>query len=148
MKKIIRKSCFETNSSSTHSLSVDESFSESLLETVPLDNGVFKHSCYGDYGWEIETYNDVIDKIDYMSIYVRDWCGGRSDEFKDVLTRVIMEQSQASGVEINFGSDDDGYIDHQSVECNDYHYLFESPELLRMFIFSPKSSFRTDNDNH
>lgn len=157
--KIIRRNCFETNSSSTHSISI--SSSDDLNQTVPLDsNGNFTHILSGDYGWEINDYNDVISKIDYMGIYARDWAKGREEYFKSILEGVIQNQSGAKSVNVDFGQKkkseytedyeyyENGYIDHQSVECSDYDYLFEEPSKLHKFLFSSQSSFRTDNDNH
>lgn len=151
MKTIIRKGCFETNSSSTHSITIDESSSADMLQTVPLEDGVFRHTLCGEYGWEQETYHDIESKIDYMAIYARDWGGNRSDELKETLVRVIKEHTAASSVEIDWadsGKWNEGSIDHQSVECEDYHHVFDNDETLRNFLFSRSSLFETDNDNH
>lgn len=166
MPKIIRSSCFETNSSSTHSITIDSTSNESLYNPVPpymiSEEGVFNHTCHGEYGWEIDTYTDVGTKIDYMSIYVRDWSKERQLKFMEVLENVVREHSGVSEVNFNFGdystfeyngnpykNYNEAHIDHQSVEDSDYDYLFENNgEKLKAFLFAPNSYFQTDNDNH
>lgn len=63
-----------------------------------------------------------------------------------------MVLSGCKDIIFNFSSDFNhsnwSYIDHQSVDDNDYRYLFEDPEQLRQFIFNPNSVLITDNDNH
>jgi hypothetical protein len=154
MKKI-RNSVFETNSSSTHSISLsDIPLNPDVMQTLPIDeNGVVTLSG-GDYGWEIETYRDAISKANYALVYAMDWSGDRSEEFQEILKDVIKEQTGCKDVIFEGGlcdwkeGFDFGYIDHQSVEDNDLHYLFEDKEKLRNFIFNPMSILETDNDNH
>lgn len=151
MKKI-RTGVFETNSSSTHSISIANTDSGKLMEiVVPNDEGnIVLYG--GEFGWEYNKYYDALNKASYMAIYAVDWCGERSDEFVQILKDVIKEQTGCKDVIFAFSSDYDSchwsYIDHQSVENQEYHYLFEDSELLRQFIFNPNSYLITDNDNH
>lgn len=144
--KQIRSSVFETNSSSTHSLTVGETGS-GVMATLWIDEEGKVKIGGGDFGWEQEIYHDAQTKADYLAIYARecypdDRIGSLS--LWDILSSVI--QTQTGCREVVYESD--GYIDHQSVEDNDLHGLFESPAQLREFIFNPTSYLETDNDNH
>jgi hypothetical protein len=154
MKKI-RNSVFETNSSSTHSISLsDIPLNNDVMQTLPIDENGVVTLRGGEYGWEQQTYDDAIDKANYALVYVMDWSGERSEEFQKILKDVIIGQTGCSdvvfeGVKRSWSDNlDFGYIDHQSVEDNDLHHLFEDSEKLRQFIFNPMSILETDNDNH
>lgn len=150
--KTIRQSIFETNSSSTHSLTISRGLCDGLTEEwLPNDYG-FITVPTGDFGWEEEYYYDAPTKAGYLSIYARDWACGKESEFRQILYDVIAEQTECQNIvfeaDDNEGSFSNGYIDHQSVEDNDLDYLFEDPELIRDFIFNKRSVLKTDNDNH
>lgn len=145
MKKKIRKGVFETNSSSTHSISIAVGNNEGLLDTiVPNEDGVIVLTG-GEFGWEIEEYNDAITKANYCAIDQLN-----NDERVEMLKRVIKEQTGAKMVTSIISDDwdngDYSYIDHQSVGTSDE--AFESEEKLREFIFNKNSILYTDNDNH
>lgn len=152
--KLIRHSVFETNSSSCHSVSVT---SDTKLTDIPTPNknGDVLIELEGTYGWEQDIYGNFYDKVDYLGIYARDWAGDRSEEFTQILCDVIKEVSGANEVMIvskkdmswGDGKYDMGGIDHQSVEDQDYHYLFEDTDTLKRFLFNTGSYFQTDNDN-
>jgi hypothetical protein len=148
-----RQAVFETNSSSTHSLSIS-SGSADLLDTLPLNEQGEVVLNGGQFGWEVEDYSDAGTKASYAAIYVLAWSGEKSAKYKDVLDTVIKQQTGCTNVVYNFSTDwsNDGretsYIDHQSVEGGELDYLFEDPEVLRQFIFNPHSVLHTDNDNY
>jgi hypothetical protein len=147
-----RQAAFETNSSSTHSLSIS-SGSTDLLDTLPLNEQGEVVLNGGQFGWGVEDYSDAGTKASYAAIYVSDWSGEKSAEFKEVLDTVIKQQTGCSNVVYDFSTDwshprETSYIDHQSVEGGQLDYLFEDPELLRQFIFNPRSVLHTDNDNY
>ena len=151
MKKI-RNAVFETNSSSSHSISVSEVNSDELMDNVMLmdenDNVVVEP---GEFGWEQEVYNDSVTKASYMLTYVKNYCGDDESKFEEMLKNVIMEQTGCNDVIFNESSDQYwkfGYIDHQSSSDNAYHWVFEDKETLRQFIFNKESILETDNDNH
>ena len=172
MKKI-RKGVFEINSSSCHSISIDNTSLE--FEKVNLDeNGIF-YIYSNDFGWEQEDYSHYSDKCSYLAIYIRDWCGEREQEFRSIFEQCIKDYTQCSeivyedlvwdtelatynhhqtGEECSYMRKlGNSYIDHQSVEDQDYHYLFDknNPEYvegeLKNFLFNPNSTLTTDNDN-
>jgi hypothetical protein len=66
---------------------------------------------------------------------------------------MVLDHTGASDIDFNFDIDtndysfNNGYIDHQSVEDKDLHYLFKDPMLLKAFIFGKGGLVHTDNDN-
>ena len=151
MKKI-RNAVFETNSSSSHSISVSEVNSDELMDNVMVmdenDNVVVEP---GEFGWEEEVYTDSVTKASYMLTYVKNYCGDKEAEFEGMLKEVIKEQTGCN--DVIFNETDDkwykfGYIDHQSSSDNQLHWVFEDKETLRQFIFNRESILETDNDNH
>ena len=154
MKKT-RQQVFETNSSSTHSISISKLNDNDILDVlIPDEDGnIVLHG--GEFGWELETYNDAQSKASYAAIYVMQWAREDSENFKEILIDIIKEQTGCNEVIFDFSSkynDESGkewaYIDHQSVEDKDLHYMFEDPSKLRNFIFNKQSVLETDNDNH
>ena len=144
----IRKSVFETNSSSTHSLSISDI--GGLYQTLRHSDGIISVPLgFYEFGWEQETYYDAESKLAYMMIYARDWSKGKEKEFFEILKEIVEKQTGCILInDESEGGYDNGYIDHQSVEDCDLHYMFYEPELIRQFIFNPNSYLETDNDNH
>jgi hypothetical protein len=134
MKKNIRKAVFETNSSSTHSVHIDNE--TILLDTSLVPNEEGELYFYGnDYGWEVESYNDAHSKIDYVSLLI-------NPEQEKMLVDVIKEQTGAK--EVNFKKE--GYVDHGS-EHGIVGEAFTDKETLRNYIFNMNSFLFTTNDN-
>jgi len=154
MKKT-RQQVFETNSSSTHSISISELNDNDILDVlIPDEDGNIVLEG-GEFGWDINAYNDAQSKASYAAIYAMEWARDDSENFIKILINVIKEQTGCNEVIFNFSSeynDQSGkkwaYIDHQSVEDKKLHYMFENPSTLRNFIFNKKSVLETDNDNH
>lgn len=164
----IRRGIFETNSSSTHSISIalglpptdieltpDEQRlleklegSSALLDRLtPDEDGVLRlEYCNREFGWERETYTDAGTKAVYCFIDQR----GNEDRLK-MLKEVLMEQTKAVAVDFGYDPEADyrsgewGYIDHQSAGTSDP--AFADKETLRNFIFNRHSRLETDNDN-
>lgn len=132
----IRHSVFETNSSSTHSISINALGTNNIINKLPVEDGVVK-IYEGEFGWEQESYTDSAIKASYCFVYAK-----RDPQKLAMLSEVITNEMQAP---VEFIATDDGYIDHQSWEiCKE---AFESKENLRNFIFNPNSVLTTDNDN-
>lgn len=172
---LIRNNVFETNSSSCHSLEITD---ETELNDIPIpdDEGVIT-LLSGDFGWELRTYYSFESKAAYLIVYIRDWCKDqkedRKEEFKTILEDLIKEKTGGTvayelgfwdrktvtykdkqGKEFSYETNEgDGYIDHQSVEDKDLHFLFDKTHKdyiegeLERFLFNKKSVLETDNDN-
>lgn len=140
----IRKNAFETNSSSSHSLTIDASFNP-IDTIIPDENGIITFDGNYEFGWDQDDFYGSYMKIIYCLIDL----GAHQSSHRDedgikMLLDVIKEHTGAKEIiiEIDSGS----YIDHQS--CGVTNELFESKEKLVNFIFNPDSYFSTDNDNH
>lgn len=129
----IRQSAFETNSSSSHSITVAENTVYDLMDLsiIPDEKGIviINGQCFG---WEWRRYNDARTKAAYCMV----------DGKTDLLKEVIKEQTGAKDVIIN--TSDDYYIDHQSCGTT---YDLSTREKLRDFIFNKNSWLFTGNDN-
>ena len=147
----IRKSVFETNSSSSHSISISAGDSDVLMDIIEIpESGVLELGS-GKYGWEWEKYNDAYTKADYCALY----CRGNKER-RLMLTEVLKKQTGAEAVVFTDDKYDDGgerndvgYIDHQS-DAGDgqaAEEAFQSPESLRNFIFNKNSWLFLGNDN-
>jgi len=137
--KNFRTSVFETNSSSTHSVSIYAA-TKGLYDTItPNEEGVI-HLEGDDFGWEWQSYNDSLVKANYAAIFSR-----KSPVYRDMLIEVIKDHTGAK--EIIFG--ESGYIDHQSdlSEGGDAEKAFDTPITLKNFLFHPESWLFTGNDN-
>jgi hypothetical protein len=146
--KNIRNGVFETNSSSTHSISISSN-SDGILETLPVSKKGFVHLSGGEFGWEERQYNDAETKANYCAVDTMD---ARFMHHRALLIKVICEHTGAKGVSFDFTNDYENkkfpqaYIDHQS--CGTSHSAFVTEASLKQFIFDRSSTLTTDNDNH
>jgi hypothetical protein len=138
-----RNKVFETNSSSTHSISIEVGQNWDNIELNDKGNIVLEG---GEFGWEERVYTDALTKANYCAV---DSLG--DDTKQDMLKEVIKEYTGAKEVEI-LASDESwdspyySYIDHQS--AGESEEAFSSHETLKNFIFNKSSCLQTDNDNH
>ncbi len=149
----IRKSIFETNSSSSHSLSLgqlndgDEKMDCEFNESITLGNG--------DYNWEWEDYGSWIDKADYVTILLLgSRLGDRWGEEK-IASNDIKKDSEADMIvsvihrkypnaEITF--DLTGGIDHESDYVQDW--MKNEDDLFTFFFGDGGVSTGNDNDDN
>jgi len=142
--KQIREKVFETNSSSSHSITIEPSNDGLYDIIIPDDDGNITLTG-GEFGWGIEEFSDALTKANYCGV------DNLSNEDKlDILKEVIREQTGCNEVIIDISEDwkdaNHSYIDHESHGTSDE--AFESKETLRDFIFSKNSVLYIDNDNH
>lgn len=135
--KTIRYNTFETNSSSSHSLTYDGkgTFQEWDGVTRQLVLG------YGQYDWESMDYTEPLTKADYLAVYSfyekSDW--GRPIDGKQIQTWIKEILNESYGIpldEISFTSQPgmkryESFIDHQSLYQDE---LVGSKEHMRNFI--------------
>lgn len=160
--RITRHGVFETNSSSTHSITINtENFIDSSQSVKDIMNelGEIEIKC-GCFGWEIEEHFSVYSKLQYLITYImRNYDNHNKEDQQvymisqpeyDILCRVMGEVLEEFCGFIVRESDDPyaiyGYIDHQSLGVPEI--LFQSKEKLSNFIFNKNSYLVTDNDNH
>ena len=165
MKIQIRKSVFETNSSSVHTLTITKNSNNlKFPKKLIFDSGDYgwEHACLttpeekASYLWEgiisvfpdhenknLTEYNKAIDSITKI--------------LKSVGVKVIFKYNNPKYKETEWGNyyefydknsnADDGYIDHSS-ELTTFLYdvCFDKTKLLN-YLFSTESFIKTGNDN-
>jgi hypothetical protein len=168
--KQIRHSAFETNSSSAHSITI--AYGGYDYDEVPWllvdENGVC--NIYpGEFGWEVEHYNDPTTKASYCLTWLKHYEENEKhghqtksiEREKQMFIDVIKRVTGATEVKFVPAFTDEGktpaiacelwgYIDHQSIEDDGGALtpVWKSEETLESFIFNPQSVLYTDNDNH
>lgn len=159
MKTQIRRSVFETNSSSTHSIAIKKDFD---INSIPENKRKVQFNV-GQFGWEFDTYDDIYSKASYL--YTAIFCGGSKNPEEDwnkivkILddNRVVhveepytVEHEKYEGVDYDvykFPSNEFPYIDHAGETFDLIQALTSSSELLLSFLFDDSSVIATGNDN-
>lgn len=165
--KQIRQSVFETNSSSTHSISVSYN-TKGIQQTLDVDNLGVVTLDGGEFGWQEEEFYSAQIKANYCAVFFMQPLASLKeydkDNSKDILQlnsmknmfeKVIKEHTGCKEIvyDFQFGEcmkNNWSYIDHASgyFEGGDCLYAFKSEENLKAFLFNPDSYVKTDNDNH
>lgn len=139
----IRKNVFETNSSSSHSISI--SSRNNLFDYLEQDeNGVITLNG-GEFGWTGGDFFDAETKANYCAVDCH------NDPVKTkMLIEVIKDHTGCKDVVFNINTDYNSgnwsYIDHQSQGTS--WDAFTSRDTLKRFIFNPESYLTLDNDNY
>lgn len=158
MKRQIRRSVFETNSSSTHSFTYGGAYNN--LEIDEFDNCV--HTYLSEFGWEVHDYFDSKAKLDYIllaaanftdhSFWYHDSFEEELASFKETeefqrIEEAVKSVMNCDGIVIEYGAE--GYIDHQSLEYSSFDEWLDDTyaDSVEDFIFGGVV-LHTDNDNH
>ncbi len=148
----IRKSVFETNSSSSHSLTMGKGD----LVASPFPASVLRQGVValqvGEYGWEWYRYYSAQEKLNYLLTQVTDGHVETDiDELCDMnpnvaMMRKVVKEHTGCDLQVMPGS---GYIDHQSARGDGGNglELFDDEDKLKRFIFDSTSYIQTGNDN-
>ncbi len=141
----IRKSVFETNSSSTHSICIAKEGSFDVPSEI--------HFEFGEFGWEYDRFDSTWEKASYL------YTGLFANERHEDIER-IGDMLREAGVAVTFQDPgkptvsgdwryypDSGYVDH-SDELKEFldAVVSDSGSLMR-FLFSGLSFIITGNDN-
>lgn len=166
MKRQIRKSVFETNSSSMHSLTVMPNGNMDDLIVDELENKVITE--FGEFGWgEDISYRDAATKLSYlmtMIIELNHDCISveefyKLEDFKRV-NEVVSNYCHCDGIKVKskikkyceeFGkyyNEHDGYVDHESVCSIDHLLTAHGKCTIEEFIFDTGIELIIDRDNY
>lgn len=168
MKVQIRQGVFETNSSSTHAISI---IKKSNIKEYP-DKVIFDK---GEFGWDFDIYFSTSDKAAYLWESIIGYYSNNIDKIKECMC-VITETLEKYGIKAIFvydditmhtrtygddktytytcvtcknaeGDKDDGYIDHTE-ELGPFieSVVFNEQRLLN-YLFDYNSYVSTGNDN-
>lgn len=143
MKRQIRRSTFETNSSSTHAICI----TKSDVDKTNLPNYVeFEH---GEFGWEVAEYHELYYKASYLYQAICSCSYGDDDE-KEKMLDEISETLSKYGITCTFEPDTsewgDGYIDHGSETIDFVKAVLSDEDKLLRYLFGD-SFVVTGNDN-
>ena len=150
----IRKSVFETNSSSMHSVCI----SGGNARYADFPNGVIEAEFEG-YGWGYDELTSISEKISYvltcMQYYDQDIRNVADLKESVYFTWLSQMVHGYTGAKIEILSEDDntdmGYVDHQSSDMLDDYFRNDEnvfKENMKELIFNPNISIVIDNDNH
>lgn len=151
MKQQIRYGTFETNSSSTHSLTMGTG----KLVAQPFDKDILRAGVVkvhpGEYGWEFYRYYTPREKLNYLVSQAlgngRMVSHGTTQELLEespklaMLAKVVKEYTGCD-IEIVKGQPS---IDHDSLGVG--HELYETESTLKKFLFDETAFIQTGNDN-
>ena len=132
--KTIRTSTFETNSSSSHSLTISRANNSAKLNFKGKDV-TFSG---GEYGWGYDDLTTPFEKMEYIAQEIIITNNTKLKEWFES----ILEDCNCGEIIYNNA---DGYIDHQS--CGTVNRDVSSKEELFDLIFG-SGRIIIDNDNH
>ncbi len=142
----IRMRCFETNSSSVHS--VVYSKNDLMPSELKIGKDGYIHMEYGEFDSSEAEYYDQYTKLQYLltAAYYLDseWDTGCNYEFKRIED-AIKEYTGAKGIVIS--EYPEPYIDHQSVPYgeNELVNTWREDDVIN-FVFNKSIGLRTDCD--
>ena len=136
----IRKSVFETNSSSTHSISLGSGNFKISDKSFGVGGVIYIYP--GEFGWEVEKHDDIWTKASYALT----WARANGVIYATMLREVIEKVTKCRVGFVPIAPNDWGYIDHQSEGVG--AQVFKNKKTLTNFIFNSESVLYTDNDNH
>jgi hypothetical protein len=84
MQKLIRHGVFETNSSSSHSISISHDVRK-YQTLFPDEDGAYIFDG-GEFGWGYDSYTDADTKANYVATMSKELGEGRGDECDDGST--------------------------------------------------------------
>ena len=155
MKQKVRKSIFETNSSSTHSIVIGNN-GEDIYAGLPK-----QLEFHGDeFGWEHRLHTDTQTKADYLFTSLL-YMGKEHtpyeymERIKEILAKwnieatfdEIEEKRYDSGYVCYEVKDKFCYVDHGDGNKDLVKALCEDEALLMNYLFSDGSYVETSNDN-
>jgi hypothetical protein len=154
MKRQIRQSCFETNSSSTHAICIATDTLYNIPKTVSFG--------FGDFGWRFDKLTSRQERANYLYTCLG-YCN--FSELKKYI-EFISNTLYKNGVkDIDFESfklgiyywnnkteiyfePNDGYVDHGNETKEFVDAVCSNEKMLLDYLFSDKSFILTGNDNY
>lgn len=145
---LVRDGVFETNSSSCHSFTSNNSETLTSLHSNTEDGNGYYCSMSSDFGWEQDEYFMPDAKLEYLCLL----CSFDNSVNYERMELIKAMFKDHTGLDLIVNENPTGYVDHQSHDIIDPLFapdLFESVnENLKRFVFDPGWILKTDNDNH
>jgi len=147
----IRRSVFETNSSSMHSVSISD-----VDHLVTYNEPIFGR--FGEFGWGYEELTSVEDKLSYVLTSIQYYDSSdeytiENSQFYIWLNEMVKDFTGFEiDLKINYGDFHPiGYVDHQSINILNEYWdgdEIKFKENMKELIFNQKYKIIIDNDNH
>lgn len=143
----IRKSLFETNSSSVHAICVAKENNYDIPKSL--------HFSFGEFGWEERVLSspEALASYLYTAIYI---CGENErydvEDYKNYIYETLGKYGcdctfETPVYDKHYGWFDSGYIDHGYELVDFVDSIKHSEKRLLRYLFSPDSYIVTGNDN-
>ena len=138
-----RNKVFETNSSSTHCITVSDR--KDWEYDLPI---TVKPAWYGEFGWEWETWDSVEEKLAYMirCLITYDY----TEETLQDKIKPIQERLHNLGIDFELPTYNewlDGYVDHEDWYQEEMEDIYNNDNDLLNFLLSDYSYIEGGNDN-
>ena len=151
--KVTRKSVFETNSSSMHSLAM---IGKDRMGTYNFEENVVIQS--DEYGWSGDDLNSPLEKLSYIAtmIQYKDCsCAVEDSKYFKWLAEMFKDYTGSNLIYAPYDKKDeynrDGYVDHQSTDTLDDQWSDDEDKFkskMKDIVFNDKYFIIIDNDNH
>lgn len=142
----IRKTIFETNSSSTHAICIQKD-----NKNIFIPEELYFH--FGEFGWDETAANEPADYLYTAIYYIYKYCEENIRKFED-YKNYIYNTLAKYGCEAEFDDkfyDDEGwirgYIDHAGELTEFLDKIRHSEKRLIRYLFGNESFILTGNDN-
>ena len=123
-----RNKVFETNSSSTHCITVSDR--KDWKCDLPI---TVKPAWYGEFGWEWETWSSVEEKLAYM--------------IRCLIAYDYTEKTLQDKIKPTYNEWLDGYVDHEDWYQEEMEDIYNNDNDLLNFLLSEYSYIEGGNDN-
>lgn len=138
-----RNKVFETNSSSTHCITVSDR--KDWKYDLPI---AVKPAWYGEFGWEWETWDSVEEKLAYMirCLIAYDY----TEKTLQDKIKPIQERLHNLGIDFELPTYNewlDGYVDHEDWYQEEMEDIYNNDNDLLNFLLSEYSYIEGGNDN-
>lgn len=138
-----RNKVFETNSSSTHCITVSDR--KDWKYDLPI---AVKPAWYGEFGWEWETWSSVEEKLAYMirCLIAYDY----TEKTLQDKIKPIQERLHNLGIDFELPTYNewlDGYVDHEDWYQEEMEDIYNNDNDLLNFLLSEYSYIEGGNDN-
>ncbi len=139
----IREGCFETNSSSQHSIVISKCF-DGVIDSslIPDSNGVL-HFGPKYYATEWAHYKDAMNKARYAMLYFRH----KPTQLRYIIS-LLKERTLATSIDAQFLLEGTKEYEDSGLYLYKFDRLPTTKKQLDMFIFNPRSILTTGCDDN
>lgn len=138
-----RNNVFETNSSSTHSITV--SHTNNWDYELPI---TVAPAWYGEFGWQWETWDSIEEKLAYMirCLIAYDY----TEKTLQDKIKPIQKRLHDLGIDFELPTYEewqDGYVDHEDWYQEEMQDIYNDDATLLNFLLNGNSYIEGGNDN-